>query len=99
MDEFQCMYDGMEEIATSFNAQADVVMQMLDNLRNHMEDLKPDWIGLGSDAFFAEMESEVIPAIQRLQIALESGAQATQRISQTVETAEQEASAQFTFAA
>ena len=97
MDEFQCMYDQMEVIAASFATQSDVAQQMLDNLQNHMEDLKPDWIGLGSDAFFNEMESEVIPALQRLIQALEEGSQMTTRVSQTVETAEQQASTQFTF--
>ena len=97
MDEFQCTYDQMEVIANSFTTQSDVVQQMLENLRNHMEDLKPDWIGLGSDAFFNEMESEVIPALQRLIQALEDGAQLTTRVRQSIETAEQQASAQFTY--
>lgn len=99
MDEFQCMYDRMEELSKSFNTQAEVVQQMLQNLTNHMEDLKPDWIGKGSDAFFNEMESEVLPALQRLQVALEDGGQMTARVNQVVETAEQQAQAQFTYLA
>ena len=99
MDEFQCMYDRMEELSKSFSTQADVVQQMFENLRNHMEDLKPDWIGKGSDAFFSEMESEVLPAMQRLQMALEEGSQMTARVSQVIETAEQQAQSQFTFIA
>lgn len=99
MDEFQCMYDRMDEISKSFSNQAEVVGQMLQNLQNHMEDLKPDWIGKGSDAFFNEMESEVLPAMQRLQAALEEGGQTTARANQVIETAEQQAQGQFTYLA
>lgn len=97
MDEFQCKYDEMEVIAKAFQAQADVAQQLYDSIRNTMEDLKPDWIGKGSDAFYNEMESEINPALQRLIQALEEGGNVVLQINQTVETAEQEAQSQFTF--
>ena len=97
MDEFQCKYDEMENIAKIFQAQADIAQQVFDSIRNTMEDLKPDWIGKGSDAFFNEMESEVNPALQRLIQALEEGSNVVMQINQTIETAEQEAQSQFTF--
>lgn len=97
MDEFQCKYDEMENISKIFQAQADIAQQVFDSIRNTMEDLKPDWIGKGSDAFFNEMESEVNPALQRLIQALEEGSNVVMQINQTIETAEQEAQSQFTF--
>ena len=97
MDEFQCMYDRMEEIAKIFQAQADVAQQMYDQIQTTMNDLQPDWIGKGSDAFFQEMESVVNPALQRLVQALEEGGSVVARINQTIENAEQEAQSQFSF--
>ena len=35
-----------------------------------MNRLQPDWVGLGSDAFFEEMESLVLPGVRRLADAL-----------------------------
>ncbi|MBP8251181.1 MAG: WXG100 family type VII secretion target [Herpetosiphon sp.] len=93
MDEVKASYDQLEQLAGRFSNQSQAIQQMLQNLKNVMAPLRDgDWIGRGSDAFFAEMESEVLPATQRLQKALDDGNEVTKTIVQQMQQAEQEAS-------
>jgi uncharacterized protein YukE len=50
-----------------------------------------DWIGQGARAFFREMDSEVLPAVQRLQAALETAARTTGEINRIMQQAEEQA--------
>ena len=95
-DEIRADYDQLQEIATRFANQSQAVQEMLQQVRNSMSKLEDGgWIGRGSDAFFNEMNSEVLPATERLRHALEEGAQATNRIAQIIRQAEDEASSPF----
>jgi hypothetical protein len=42
------------------------VAQMVQQVQNAMHRLQSDWIGRGSEAFFHEMEGELLPALNRL---------------------------------
>ena len=53
------------------------------------------WIGRGSEAFFREMEGEVMPAVRRLIEALAQANQVTNQISKLFHQADQEASSPF----
>lgn len=53
------------------------------------------WIGRGSDAFYNEMGDSVLPAVQKLQDALESAAKTLRQAADRLKSAEQEASARF----
>ena len=53
------------------------------------------WIGRGFDAFQREMRGEVLPAVTRLQNALGEAASTTNSIVQTMQSADEEASAPF----
>ena len=66
-----------------------------DHLVQQMETLEPDWVGLGSDAFFEEMQGEVLPAVQRLQEALEQAGMVTGEIVSIFQQADEEASSPF----
>jgi WXG100 family type VII secretion target len=95
-DEIRADYEEMEQIATRFSTQSQAIQQMLQKVRSSMEKLENgDWIGRGSDAFFNEMNSDILPAVQRLVEALEEGSRSTKDIAQTVQQAEEEASARF----
>lgn len=95
-DEIRADYEQLEQLAARFNSQSQAVQQMLQKVRGSMGKLESDgWIGRGSDAFFSEMQSEVLPASQRLQQALEEAARTTQSIVSTVKQAEDEASSRF----
>ncbi|MBX3010465.1 MAG: WXG100 family type VII secretion target [Caldilineaceae bacterium] len=95
-DEIRADYDQLEQIATRFSRQAQEVQQMLQQVRNSMGKLENGgWIGRGSQAFFAEMNSKVLPASNRLQQALTEASRSVKEISQTIRQAEEEASAVF----
>ncbi len=96
-DTIQADYDQMEQVASRFMNQSQAVQQMLQSVRNAMSNLEGEWIGEGSDAFFSEMQDEVLPASQRLQEALEEAGQVTKQIVELVKQAEDEASSRFKF--
>lgn len=95
-DEIRADYDRLEQVANQFANQSQAVGQMLQKVRGSMDPLEGGgWIGRGSDAFFAEMNDEVLPASQRLQEALDEASRVTKQIIQTVKQAEEEASSPF----
>lgn len=96
MDEIKADYDRLEQLAGRFANQAQVIQQMLQGVRGSMDPLESGgWVGRGSDAFFSEMNSEVLPASERLQQALEEANRVTKHIIQTVKQAEEEAGSAF----
>lgn len=94
-EEIRADYDQLEEVASRFANQAEVIQQMLQKVRGSMENLEGEWIGRGSDAFFSEMQGEVLPATRRLQIALDAASVTTRNIAQVMQQAEDEASSLF----
>ncbi len=94
-DEVKADYEQLEQVATRFANQSHEIQQMLQQVRNQMHKLQSDWIGRGSHAFFSEMEGKVLPAVQRLQHALEEGNRVTKDIVQTMQQADEEASSPF----
>jgi len=95
-DEIRVDYDRMEQLAAQFANQSQAVQQMLQKIRSSMDPLESGgWVGRGSDAFFAEMQSEVLPATERLRQALDEASRVTRQIVQTVRQAEEEACAPF----
>lgn len=94
-DEIKANYDELEQIATGFTNEAQAIEEMFQSIRSGMDNLQDAWIGRGSDAFFAEMNDDIIPAINRLRDALNDGGQVTKEISQTMQDADEEASSPF----
>ena len=94
-DEVKADYEQLEQVASKFSSQSEEIQQMLQTVKNNMDQLEPDWIGRGSEAFFSEMQSEVLPAVQRLQQALEEANRVTKEVVQTMQDAEEEASSPF----
>lgn len=95
-DIVQANYDLLGMIAGNFQAQSEANAQMLQSILAAMHRLESgDWIGRGSDAFFAEMKGEVLPAVQRLIQALSQAHQTTNEISQFLEQADEEAASGF----
>ncbi|HID51614.1 MAG TPA: WXG100 family type VII secretion target [Anaerolineae bacterium] len=95
-DEIRVDYDRMEQVASQFANQSQAIQQMLQKVRGSMDPLESGgWVGRGSDAFFSEMQSEVLPATERLQQALDEASRVTKQIVQTVRQAEEEACSPF----
>lgn len=95
-EEIRGDYDELENCSTHFANHAQVIGQMIQAIKRSMDPLEGGgWKGRGVDAFMAEMNGDVLPATDRLYQALEEASQATKDISQTLQQAEEEASAPF----
>ncbi len=57
-----------------------------------------DWLGTGATAFYAEMNSSVLPAMKRLVVALRQAVQTVKAIDELVQQAEQDAARALTYA-
>lgn len=95
-DEIRADYDQLQTVAGQFGAQSEAVGALLQKVKGSMSPLESGgWIGDAANAFFAEMESDVLPATMRLQQAMDEANRTVQSIVQTVRQAEDEASAPF----
>lgn len=94
-DEVKADYEQLEQAANRFSNQSEEIQDMIQKVRSSMEKLESDWIGRGSEAFFREMQGEILPAVQRLQQALEEANRVTKEVIQTMQQAEDEASSPF----
>lgn len=89
----QADHDELRDVQQQFNAQAHAIESMNKALQSRIDTLRGgDWIGKGADAFFQEMESQVMPAMQRLQRALVESSRFAQQTSSILRAAEDEAS-------
>ncbi len=80
----------MPEISKRFEREAVNVKHSIDSLKRTIEVLKGgDWFGEGANAFYREMESEVMPAMQRLLKTLEMASGVIQAIERLLHEAEQ----------
>ena len=92
----QCNYEQMEAVAKRFQAQAEQTEQVLQQVRGRAEDLRSGgWVGKGSDAFQAELDHVVLPALQRMIEALQEASAVTLEIRETFRQAEEEAARLF----
>jgi WXG100 family type VII secretion target len=80
-------YEMMKKFQNSFRGQETAVQQTTGKLTKVIDQLRGgDWIGEGATAFFNEMDSEVIPAMKRLQNVMAEG----DRVSKEIEKIQHE---------
>jgi WXG100 family type VII secretion target len=94
-DIVQVDHEALEAVAGKFNQQSEAVQQMMQTVQAAMNRLENDWIGRGSEAFFAEMQKEILPAVNRLVQALAMAGTVTKEINQIMQQADEEASSPF----
>lgn len=94
-DVMQAQYESLQQVSKKFAQESSDVQQTLQQVGNRMKKLQETWNGLGSEAFFAEMGDEVLPATKRLQQALNEAASKTNAIAQLIKQAENEAAGCF----
>ncbi len=95
-NEVRASYNELEQLSNRFARSQSEIQQMIQQVRNAMQPLENgSWIGRGSDAFFREMRGEVTPAVTRLQQALGEASRTTKDIVQTMQQADEQASAPF----
>ena len=92
----QADYDQLRQIAARFGRQAEEIASLQQLLRRRAETLRSrGWRGTGATAFYAEMDSNVLPALARLSAALEAAQETTGQISATMRQAEESAARLF----
>lgn len=95
-DIIQAQYEQLEAVASRFGGQAEASQQLTTLVRQGMQPLSDGgWQGRGSQAFFAEMNGELLPAMQRLTAALGQARTVTLQVRDVIKAAEEEASAPF----
>jgi len=89
-------YDQLADFSRTFERESNSAKRSLDSLKRQIEVLEGgDWIGKGADAFYREMNSEVLPAVQRLVKALELASRVTGQIARIFQEVEEECSRFF----
>lgn len=88
----RCNYDEMGRIAHNFAAQSQTTRQLIKDVATYMGVLQDgDWRGKGAEAFYQEMSGTVLPGLNRLAQAFETGQAITQQVSAVMHRAELEA--------
>jgi len=95
-DLIQANYERLAELATRFQQQADLVLEMTQQVNRGMAALQEGgWQGEGIQAFSEEMGVEVLPAVGRLEQALFEAQRVTLHVAEAIRTAEEEAARLF----
>lgn len=95
-DVIQAQYEQLEALARRFGKQADSQVALQKRLQMRVERLRSaGWVGRSSDAFYAEMDRQVFPAMQRLIAALREAQKVTLQIGFILKQAETEAARPF----
>lgn len=82
-------YDTLAQIAKHFGRQADSTQSTLHSIKQNLGTLQSgDWIGVGANAFYREMDQEVVPSLTRLARALEQAQLIVTQISKIMKEAE-----------
>ena len=89
-------YDDMNSIVGKFKTEAQEIDGMLKQTKGKVESLHNNqWVGQGSEKFFSEMESLVLPAVSRLVDALNHAADIAQKIADTIRRFDEETKSFF----
>ncbi|HSB90799.1 MAG TPA: WXG100 family type VII secretion target [Anaerolineales bacterium] len=88
---FRAEYEALKQFEAIFEREAERVRQTIQQIQRILDILQGgDWVGLGATAFFAEMNSEVLPALKNLASALEAAARTTRGIAKILKDLEEE---------
>jgi WXG100 family type VII secretion target len=86
-------FDQLNEIQRRWSAEADMTRNAIQSLNSCMDRLKGgDWYGDSATKFFNEMDSAVMPALQRLEQALREAQNTTSKIADSMRDAESQCS-------
>jgi WXG100 family type VII secretion target len=91
-DQVRVEYEQMGEVSTRFARQADTVQTLLQMLLGKLEPLKGgSFKGQAADAFYAEMDNVLLPAVRKLHELLGEANAATKDVTQLFRKADDEA--------
>lgn len=97
IDIIQVDHQQLTQVAKVFDTQAAHTEHLLRRLKARVDGLRSNWIGMGANAFYDEMERDVLPALLRLQQILHEANDTVQKIGTTFQTAEEDAAQQVRF--
>jgi WXG100 family type VII secretion target len=85
-------YKQLEEISKVFSQNCDEIQNQYSKIASKSDSMQSakDWEGVGAKNFFQELDSSILPAIQKLFQALDRAAQASSEIAQEMKNAEEE---------
>jgi WXG100 family type VII secretion target len=92
---FQLDYDQLTSIAKSFKDEGEDMVRLHSATRQRVRDLHTEWVGEAAEKFFEEMETELLPAVQRLAQALFVTQDATGDIMKIIQDADEETAGYF----
>lgn len=85
-------YEELSRIAQIFGGEGEQVAGLVRNLKAGLEVLRRgDWVGPGANAFYAEMDGQVLPSLARINAAMSQAQNATLRVRAVIQEAETEA--------
>lgn len=92
---FQLNYEEMTSIAKKFKDNGEDVVRLHSETRQRVRDLHKEWIGEAAEKFFEEMETELLPALQRLSLALFQTQDVSNEIMKIIQGADEETAGYF----
>lgn len=85
-------YDELNRMSRMFSREASQLSGMLRRLKRQIGTLQGgEWVGKGAQAFYREMENDVLPSLTRLEKAMEAGSRTTTAILNVLRNAEEDA--------
>jgi len=92
-------YPALQAISKQFLTEQNDVSTLLSQTKNKVETLHGGlWEGDAANKFFDEMENTVLPALGRLAVALGRASEVTQKVSDTIQQADESTKANFSIA-
>src|SRR4051795_8388315 len=93
----RAQYSDLTQASQAFTNEAHTIGSMYNQLKGRTEDLHgKGWQGLGSDAYFKEMEGTILPALKRLEGALNSMSSTMKQVHDLFHNAENDVNQLFT---
>jgi WXG100 family type VII secretion target len=91
--QIRCDHDQIQKISSQFSAQSSAIAGINRKLKAAQATLEGgDWIGRGATEFLKEMNSDINPAMKRLEKAMDEAAKVTKQVSQVMKDADEESS-------
>jgi WXG100 family type VII secretion target len=91
----QVNYDETNSIAKNMHSDGDDLVQLHSQTRQRVQALRSEWVGDAAEAFFEEMEGELLPALQRVSGGLFMGVEILNKIMKIIHEADEETAQYF----
>ena len=92
---FQLDYDLLQSVAQKFKEEGEDMAKLYSSTRQRLQSLRKEWIGEAAEKFFEEMETELLPALQRLSQALFQSRDVSGEIMRLIQDADTETAGYF----